>query len=472
MRLRIISLALAILLLATLPATASEIPVEEALLPGGFLIYEVNRGADGLLYVTDLYGGNIWRINPATGAYDGFWVPGMPQDARADSSGNIWYTDWSSPTLGRISGGAQPKLTTWDLSLWQNRTYSLAGTAIDSSGRVWFSEYDSTSPRDPNQQLFRFTPNTSQPNTGELCGYSLPGSGDHSYYLLASGSFIWLGDWVQGRIVQFDTNPPHLGATYWDAADVGEPRGLAIDASNNIWWADEFGAKIRRLNLSGANINKITTYTPPSSGTPFMVAVEGGRIWYTAQDTDTQTGFVGILDPGLASGSTGSAITPAWGNSTADCRPLSGTGPADITPTPGTLAWGAESWVEEPGSGAGWTVYNAEGYPWGILPQARKMWVADQWWQQLVRITLPLAAPVVTIARSGADVRLTWTTVDGATMYRTWYSATDPYFASGGTLVEDPVPTDLIVTHSGVADQRCQLLLRRARSRRGRRRVS
>ena len=146
MRLRIITLALAILLLAALPAAASEIPVEEAPLPGGFLTYEVNRGADGLLYVTDLYGGNIWRINPATGAYDGFWVPGMPQDARADSSGNIWYTDWSSPTIGRISGGAQPKLTTWDLSLWQNRTYSLAGTAIDPNGRVWFSEYDSTSP--------------------------------------------------------------------------------------------------------------------------------------------------------------------------------------------------------------------------------------------------------------------------------------------------------------------------------------
>ncbi len=370
----------------------------------------------------------------------------------ADSSGNIWYTDWSSPTLGRISGGAQPKLTTWDLSLWQNRTYSLAGTAIDSSGRVWFSEYDSTSPRDPNQQLFRFTPNTSQPNTGELCGYSLPGSGDHSYYVLAAGGFIWLGDWVQGRIVQFDTSPTHLGATYWDAADVGEPRGLAIDASSNIWWADELGLKIRRLNLSGANTNKITTYTPPNSGAPSMVVAEGGRIWYTAQDTDTQNGFVGILDPGLASGSTGSAITPVWGNSTADCRPLSGAGPAAITPTPGTLTWGAESWVEEPGSGTGWTVYNAEGYPWGILPQAHKMWVADQWWQQLVRITLPLSAPDVTIARSGAaDVQLTWNAVANATLYRTWYSATDPYFTSGGTLAPDPDNTDPVFTHAGVA---------------------
>ena len=64
----------------------------------------------------------------------------------------------------------------------------------------------------------------------------LPGSGDHSYYVLYNGGYIWLGDSTQGRIVRF--NPATVGdakeVVYWDNAVVVEPRGLAADAGDRL----------------------------------------------------------------------------------------------------------------------------------------------------------------------------------------------------------------------------------------------
>ena len=44
---------------------------------------------------------------------------------------------------------------------------------------------------------------------------------------------------------------------------------------------------------------------------------------------------------------------------------------------------------------------------------------------------------------------VTWDAVDGATLYRTWYSTTNPYFTSGGTLAQEN--GNLTFTHANVA---------------------
>ena len=174
-----------ILFLITCLARASEVPVEEASLTQG-IVYEIHRDATGNLYMTDWGAGQIWRVDPTTGAYTRFSGLGAPNDGQPDSAGNIWYTDYNSPVLGRISPGPNPTLTTWNLSSWDPaRMYSLGGLAFDVNGWVWFSEWDEAS----DQLLYRF-----RPDTMELCGYSLPGTGNHSYYVLYAAGFIWLGD--------------------------------------------------------------------------------------------------------------------------------------------------------------------------------------------------------------------------------------------------------------------------------------
>jgi streptogramin lyase len=428
------ALAIAILFLVTSLAAAGEVPVEETSLAQG-IMYEIHDDVTGNLYITDWGAGQIWRVDPTTGAYTRFGGLGAPNDGQADGAGNIWYTDYNSPVLGRISPGANPTLTTWNLSPWDpGRTYSLGGLALDENDWVWFSEWDEAT----GQLLYRF-----RPDSGELCGYLLPGSGNHSHYVLYAAGFIWLGDSTQGRLVRF--NPGSLETSYWDASVVLEPRGLATDAAGNIWWADIGSNALGRLEITGPNANRITLYSLPINATPYIVAAREGQIWFSAQGLEA--GSVGILDPSLVAGSV-SKKDPASRISTATCRLLGEGTTAAITPASGTLGWRDGVWGDVTPIGAnGWTVYEASGggYPYGILYQADYVWAADQWRQQLARITLGLT---IYIPSGTSDVRLTWTPIAGATQYRVWYGE-DPYFEPAGTPAQESATTNF--THAGVA---------------------
>ena len=79
------------------------------------------------------------------------------------------------------------------------------------------------------------------------------------------------------------------------------------------------------------------------------------------------------------------------------------------------------------------------------------MWVTDQWWQQLVRITLPLAVPLVTIGipTGTTNIQLSWPAVNDASAYRVWLSE-QPYF-NADTTTPQPDITATTFTHTGVA---------------------
>jgi hypothetical protein len=65
--------------------------------------------------------------------------------------------------------------------------------------------------------------------------------------------------------------------------------------------------------------------------------------------------------------------------------------------------------------------------------------------------TQPFTTSPVTIGRSGAsnaDVKLTWSAVSGASLYRVWYSQ-QPYFTPGGTPAQEN--SSLAFTHVGAA---------------------
>jgi streptogramin lyase len=437
MRSSVILLAAAILLLSIISANAGDIPVDQASLTSG-TVYEINRDDAGKLYVTNWGAGQIWRVDPVSSTYSRFDGLGRPNDARPDSAGNIWFTDWASPMLGRISVGPNPTLTTWDLSTWDpSRTFNLGGLAIDANGWIWFSELGEAG----TQLLYRFNPGTKR-----LCGYTLP-NGIHSFYILNYGGYLWLGDWVQGRIFQVD--PTNMHYNYWDAAAVGEPRGLAADGDGFIWWADKAdgASKLVRLEPTGQNSNRFTTYSLPVSATPYMVAERAGQIWYTAEGIETSN--VGILlDPDLAD-QKHSSKNPVPGVATpvsiCDQTSLGEGNAVPITPVTGALTWRGATWTDvTPAGKAGWTVFETAwgGVPYGILAETNYVWVTDQLYQQFVRVTLGLGAPYVVIATSGAsDLQLNWAPVNGALEYRGWVGS-QPYFEPTGVgqLVTSPWP--------------------------------
>lgn len=169
--LRYLATLLIILILLTTAAGvwAENLTVAEHLLTSRGVAYAINHDALGNLLITDWKLGEVWRVNPTTGAYTLFSGLGSTLDARPDSVGDIWLTSYWNPYLNRINTTANPvTMTTWDLSTWDpGRAYQLSGVAFDNLNRVWFSEWGDIS---DTQLLYRFDPATNQ-----LCAYTLPG---------------------------------------------------------------------------------------------------------------------------------------------------------------------------------------------------------------------------------------------------------------------------------------------------------
>jgi streptogramin lyase len=429
----LVIIAIATMMLFTAaPGSASDIPVSDASLTAWGLPYEINRDAAGNLFVSDWQTAEVRRITPASSAYTSYTALPALNDARPDTAGDIWLTEYWSPILARINTGAVPvTMTTWDLTAYDStRSYKLAGLAFDGSGKLWFSEWDVNPKPSSSRLLYRF-----DPTSNELCGYTLPG-GDHSYYVLYQSPYIWLGDQVQGRIVRVHTST--LAVTYWDSSVIQQPRGLAADSSGNIWWADVGSNRLGRLNPNAAT-NNLTVYTlppaaPPNLATPYMVAVREDKIWYTAQGDEV--GTIGILNPLLATGST-TTQSPANTTASGTCKAMGAGTPVAVTTAPGTLGWTSHPWTDiTPAGAAGWTVYRVVGAeaPYGISTDASYAWVTDLSYSKLMRATMPLGAPHVTIhiPTGTTNVELTWTAVTGATGYQI-YRDVAPYFTPGAT---------------------------------------
>ena len=135
--------------------------------------YEVRADSSGVLWVSD-YGGEIRKVDPASGTYAAYTVNGAV-DAQPDASGRIWYTD-STNLFGYLSPGTG-QITTWLAGL--EGEVQLWGVAFDGSGRVWMPESFGSS-----SKFWSFNPSSRQ-----LCGYALT-DGVSSYYALYHGGAV------------------------------------------------------------------------------------------------------------------------------------------------------------------------------------------------------------------------------------------------------------------------------------------
>lgn len=389
---------------------ADGVPAEDADLNAAGYVYEVHPDAAGNLVVTDHAAGEVWRVTAATGAYTRYSGLSGASDARADSAGDIWWTDYGA-VLGRINVGAGT-ITTWDFNTWElNPNYNLSGLAFDSAGRIWISEYSGSSPR-----LYRF-----DPETAELCPYEMP-DGAASAYLVQLDDQLWLINGVTNRLVRFD---PSSNRIAWWQLPAGGAMGLLLDAAEDLWIAGAEGDSILRYRPGD---DEFTSFALPVAAAPLMLAVDGRFIWYSAGDT------VGRLDPAQVGGEPYTSESGSEPVTALDCVTLGAGAPVAMTRSRGTLAWTAAAWTPLENA-AGWQIYGLPpaGSGWGIAAASGRIWAGDQGRQKLVRAALgtTLAAPVVSISVDGDGVELAWEAVEGATGYQVWRDAS-PYFEPGG----------------------------------------
>jgi streptogramin lyase len=345
-------------------ASAAGIAANETPLNQAGQAWEVNADAQGTLWVTDQGAKEIRSFDAAGATYTAYQVGGSPSDARGDSSGSVWWADYDTNQLSRLSTTTQQAVT-WAIPGSQG----LYSTAIDGSGDVWVS-----GAMDP--YVYKLDPDTNQ-----LCMYAIPNAG-LAEYLYANGQQLWFGDITNYRIVRLQDGT----FDWWNLPADSYPIDVELDGSGRLWWTDLIAGYAGRLDSNAATI---TIYTPPSASVPQMLALSGGKVWYT----QGAPGQVVELNPAVAA-STTEPVTTGSQEAAPSCAQLLPSSPVDVATTSGQTAWTAQTYTASLNSG-GWTIYDMpEGSaPWGIAA-SDKLWVVDQGRRVLAQLAPPSGGAV------------------------------------------------------------------------------
>jgi streptogramin lyase len=365
-KLLLLTVGLSLALLSAAVIRASSLILEEADLYSYSDPYEVNRGANGDVYVSDA-GVGVWRV-AASGAYTLYRVFADVLDAQPDAEGDIWYTDGADVVARLNVDDPSPTRTEWVLE----GAYGLWGLTFDEAGRVWVTQ-------EAGPNLYRFDPSTT-----ELCTYSLEA---WSTYVLHQNGDVWLADWGADQIRRLSASGQ---VTSWSIPWTGaRPLGLAPDGAGGLWWADRGLAALVRLE-PGAN--RMTRYDLPQGTRPQIADVRADQVWYSER-TPGETGTVGVLDPAVGTGIS-VTVVPVSTSVAPECGDL-GSGTTTEVPVVevGTLDWVSDTQgtvLEQDG----WTIYELPdgSWPYGLTDGGDTIWMADRARRKLARLepsTLP-----------------------------------------------------------------------------------
>ncbi len=395
------ALVLGLLLSPLLASSAlAALAVQEMPLNWNGVALELRADSGGNLWISDYSAGEIWQVNAAgtdSNVYPVGQNPGGPGDASPDNNDGVWWVD----------GTNLYRLNTSDNStqLWAitNSTY-LWGVGPVSATQVWMSDSSANN-------VYLFTTGTRN-----SCAYSLP-DGGQGYYVAVTGSLLWIGDAVNGRLVRIDSSVTTDNLTWWPLPAGSVPWAVALDASGNVWYTDSGLYQLGRLALP----NQLSVYPLPAGQVaPKMLAASGGKIWYSGQSPAS----IGALDPSQVS-VTPQASQPTTLTVTPTCQTLKAPASGSVTPTSSTpTSWTNRSYSTLPAP-AGWLVY---GMPAGSQPNGIAIttsgFVVDSLRQVLGRFsTEPPPAHLtlvknVTNNNSGTAVPADWTlTATGAKTY-------------------------------------------------------
>ena len=299
----------------------------------------------------------IRAYNSTSGAYTAYQVQGVASDTKGDGAGTAWWANFGSNQLSRLST-SNSQVSVWEIP----GATSLYSTAIDSSGDVWVSDYF-------DSFIYQLDPVTNQ-----LCSYTLPDSGI-SEYLYNNGQQLWFGDSANGRIVRLQNGT----YTWWTLPATSDPRDLELDVSGKLWWTDAYLGYLGRLDPTAG---EIATFTPPASGTPVMLKLSNGKVWYSQQ---SPSGVV-MLDPAIATSVTTSVTTGSQA-AAPTCSELLPLAPTTVTANSGQASWTGQTYATALDT-AGWKVYAMppNGIPWGINA-TNQIWLVDQGRQMLAKLT-------------------------------------------------------------------------------------
>jgi len=190
-------------------------------------------------------------------------TPGSgPVGITAAADGNLWFTEFFTNTIGRITPAGE--ITEFKIPS-SGRQPSAITAGPD--GNVWWVARPSTSPAVGS--VGRITPAgviTEFPLLGEV-PLDITAGPDGSLWFTEPGFVDKIGRITPAGVVTQFTLPSSNGAT-----------GIATGADGNLWYTEQIPNKIGRLTPEGA-VSRFAVPTP--AGRPFgITAGADGNVWY------------------------------------------------------------------------------------------------------------------------------------------------------------------------------------------------
>ena len=264
------------------------------------------------------YIGRLDPVNPQAGSNWSFSYWKLPSGAKPVSIifvpmyGGVFYTDEGRDVIGFLNPYPNATLVEWRTIASGSHPW---GIAVDKDGNIWFTEAGSTDGRSRIGKL--------NPYTNVLTEYRIPTDNAEPRGILVDNvdelgrlrpgfaGKIWIAEHRGNKIAKFDPE----GNTFveFTRAVSGAPHGLAMDltASPKIWFTDEGGARIGRIDpniaIAATSTNFISTAT---TSVTTQTAAAGATTSYTFTASGTAATIVAIS-------TIGNFITSTWTSTTA-----------------------------------------------------------------------------------------------------------------------------------------------------------
>ena len=228
----------------------------------------------GKVYWTEIAGDHIGELDPKTNKLNRYPVPtkgAWQHTLRADSNGNVWFSNFTSASLiGRF--GADKSVVEFDaLEGWEVKGWNGYGLTVDSQDRVWAVGLTTSGigMYDPKNDLWKLYPMSSparrltvdsngnvwacqffnntiakiEPNTGEVTEYSLPLKYGSPYEVWADlEDNLWTTNDVYNSLVKFEQQNKEFTYVPYPNLDAHTPK-LEVDIEGTLWFGMKIGSR-------------------------------------------------------------------------------------------------------------------------------------------------------------------------------------------------------------------------------------
>ncbi len=237
-------------------------------------IQRITTGPDGNLWFTEYYSGGIGRITPdgvVTEFTTGLTPGGGPFAITAGPDGNVWFSEVNANRVGRVT----PDGTITEFGVGGDSLFYIAGIVTGPDGNLWFTNYYGGA-------IGRISPQGDQ-----LTSFGDGITFQSGPYGIARGSDgnLWFTEYEIGGIGRI--TPDGTITEFRDNIPLhAETRNIAPASDGTLWFTYENDVGgMGEITTAG----DVTLYNTGSVGFgPLGVAVDSGdNIWFSGSSADS-----------------------------------------------------------------------------------------------------------------------------------------------------------------------------------------